>query len=470
MDRSGRLFSSSFSTSVANTQETHATALPGKGSQLYWNFASDDVSQNLQKAARADPDFADVICAAWVYKIERRAINNIGVGELDARRQAFSIGEGLTSEVVQHALIDEESSADPPPTTTIALKIFRSSKQNSQTKTRSARQKVYDSILREMKALAHPSLSNHPHILKLLFIGWSKSHTYPLLAMELGEHGSLDHILRTRGPGPTTRQKRNLTIDIALGLQAIHKAGFIHGDLKPDNIIVFSSDDPARQISAKLSDFGGSSEIYDEHDGAPTHFTPLWSAPEALAKRSKIHWDLADVYSYGLVVASLWANPKGSEEDSEGKDHGADYPGSSSNTELPRSSVLFGFVPFPSGEGQSSDTDSSDEDFSSDEDLPSDEDLLSEHETLSDGESTPEEDNEGLKYMKCLPESHPDSLMSVLRTRITKRSLSAEINPIEIFAILTPALKPNWWDRPEMDDFMVVISKFSKPIGRVIEP
>jgi serine/threonine protein kinase len=460
MDRSGRLFSSSFSTSIAETQETPASALPGERSQHYWNFASDDVSQNLQKAARADPDFADVVCAASVYKIKHKTIDNIGVGDPNTSRQAFSVGAGLTSEVVQHMLIDEASKLDPPPATTIALKIFRSAKRSSPSEARAARQKVYDSILREMKAFGHPSLSNHPHVLRLLFVGWNSNHAYPFLAMELGDHGSLDHILRTRGPGPTTRQKRNLTIDIALGLQAIHKAGFIHGDLKPDNIIVFSSDDPARQISAKLSDFGGSNQIYGERGGAPTHFTPLWSAPEVLAKRSKIYWDRADVYSYGLVVASLWANPKGSEEDSEGKDCGDDYPGSPSKTMLPSSSVLFGSVPLPSGEGLSSN-----EDLSSDEDQSSSED-----ETASDEETPSEEDIEGLRYMKCLPESNPESLLSVLAILITRKSLPVDINPSEIFAILTPTLRTNWWERPEMDDFMVVISKFANAIGRVIEP
>ncbi|KAJ5996312.1 serine threonine protein kinase [Penicillium canescens] len=473
MDRSGRLFSSSFSTFITETQETPASALPGEGSQHYWNLASDDVSQNLQKAARADPDFADVVCAASVYKIKHKTIDNIGVGDPNTSRQTFSIGAGLTSEVVQHMLIDEASKLDPPPATTIALKIFRSAKQGSPSEARAARQKVYDSILREMKAFGHPSLSNHPHVLKLLFVGWNSNYAYPFLAMELGDHGSLDHILRTRGPGPTTRQKRNLTIDIALGLQAIHKAGFIHGDLKPDNIIVFSSGDPARQISAKLSDFGGSNEIYGERDGAPTHFTSLWSAPEVLAKRSKIYWDRADVYSYGLVVASLWANPRGSEEDSEGKDHGDDYAGSRSpsRTMLRSSSVLFGSVPLPSGEGLSSNEDlSSDEDQSSLEDQASNEDLSTEDETPSDEETPSEEDIEGLRYIKCLPESNPESLMSVLAILITRKSLPADINPSEVFAILTPTLRTNWWERPEMDDFMVVISEFANAIGRVVEP
>ncbi|KAL4868117.1 hypothetical protein BDV12DRAFT_170096 [Aspergillus spectabilis] len=51
-------------------------------------------------------------------------------------------------------------------------------------------------------------------------------------------------------------------------------------------------------------EFGGSDEIHGERFGTPTHFTLLWCAPEVLGKGPDIPWNLADLYSYGLVVAS----------------------------------------------------------------------------------------------------------------------------------------------------------------------
>ncbi|KAJ5504839.1 serine threonine protein kinase [Penicillium fimorum] len=435
MDRSGRLFS--FRTSSFNTdaQKTVMPALPVNPlSQAYLNLETDDILLKLQQAAREDPDFVDVVQAASFYDIPSRSIDRIGLEGPDQVRQVLSIGSGLTSEVVQHMLVDEKSKLQPPPSTTIALKIFRSTKLGSPSDAKAARQKVYSSILKEMMAFGHSTLSSHPHILKLLFIGWNLDHAYPILAMELGDYGSLDYIIRAPGPGPTARQKRHLTIDIALGLQAIHEAGFTHGDLKPDNIIVFSSEDPTRQVVAKLTDFGGSDKMLGEHAGTPTHITPLWSAPEVLGKHSKIHWRVADVYSYGLVVASLWAGRESSEiyggRAGDEDDDWYDKPASSST--LSSSSILSN--------------------------------------VSNSGSLAPDEDQEGLRYLKKLPEDHPYSLMSFLRERITKESLPANIDPSELFAILAPTLKTDWRERPDMDKLMMVISEFSNAIERAIEP
>ncbi|KAJ5173833.1 uncharacterized protein N7500_001764 [Penicillium coprophilum] len=428
MDRSGRLISfgtSSFSTSA---QDTATTTLPDDLLQVELNLASDDVALKLQQAARADPDFIDVFWASVHYDIRNRTIDKVGLEGPDEKRQVFSIGSGLTSEVVQH-MVDQDSDPRPLPSSTTALKIFRSTKMDSPTPThaKAARQKVYHSILKEMMAFCHSSLRGHPHILNLLFIGWSADHTYPLLGMELGDHGSLDYVIRAPGPGPTTQQKRHLTIDIALGLQAIHEAGFIHGDLKPDNIIIFSSEDPTRQLVAKLTDFGGSNQMHGEHAGTPTHITPLWSAPEVLGKHLKVDWRFADVYSYGLVVANLWAGREGS----------GGYGQSAGNRD-----------------DEWCDTSSSSSVLSS---------------LASCVSLAPEEDQEGLRSLKKLPEDHPNSLMAFLRGRITAKSLPADINPSEIFEILTPTLKTDWRKRPNMNKLMVIESDFANAIGRTIE-
>lgn len=424
MDRSGRLFSFDEGSSNTSHQATASNAAPAAPLQNYLNMRGDEVSLKLQEAARLDPDFVDVVLAADLYGIPSRALDGIGIKNGDLWRQIYSIGTGLTAEVVQHTMeSDERPERATPPDKTIALKIFQSTRLASPNKTKAARLKVYDSILKEMKAFSHPSLSSHPNILKLLFIGWNVHQPYPMLATELGDYGSLDYIIRSWGPGPTVRQKRNITIDIALGLQAIHHAGITHGDLKPDNIIVFSHEDPTRQVVAKLTDFGGSDETYvAESFVKPMHFTPLWCAPEVLGKDPDIPWNSADIYSYGLVVASLWAGPESSGPRSEGKVHEEGY-------ESQGASVLSGSVS-----------------------LASDQDI------------------EGLEYIKNLPENHPDSVMSVLKRRLTRETLPAGIDPGELFAILNPALRTYWWERPDTEELMVLISNFARTLGRIVEP
>lgn len=421
MDRSGRLFSvdeglSGFSNEVggSNTPQDeppHRILSPGE----------DEILRKLEEAARSDPDFADVILAARLYGIPSKAISGIGIKERDFGRDIYTVGAGLTAEVVQHTMSTGEGNSVTGKT--IALKIFQSTRLASPNQTKAARQKVYQSILKEMIVFRNPSLSSHPNILRLLFVGWNLHQPYPMLATELGDHGSLDYILRTYGPGPTVQQKRNITVDIAEGLLAIHNAGMTHGDLKPDNIIVFSHADPTRQIMAKLADFGGSSMIYTKEQFVkPTHFTPLWCAPEALGKERDIPWHYADLYSYGLVVASLWVG-SGDSRDSNGESlHG-------NQQEAQGVTILSGFVSLAS-----------------------------------------DQHNEGLEYIKSLPENHPDSVMSILKKRLTKESLPAGIDPSELFAILTPALRTNWWDRPDREDFMAIISDFAHTFGRAIAP
>lgn len=100
-------------------------------------------------------------------------------------------------------------------------------------------------------------------------------------------------------------QGAHVTIDIALGLQALHDQKFIHGDLKPGNTILFRHSDPSRQLIAKLTDFGGASR-----SEAPGFITSLWSAPEVLHGDDDVDWEKSDVYSYGLIVASIWGRPE----------------------------------------------------------------------------------------------------------------------------------------------------------------
>lgn len=221
----------------------------------------------------------------------------------------ITLGSGLTSTVEQYTTTDDDS-FHVPPGTVVALKTFRSA-----TDSRLARQAVFECIVREIEVLAHPLVAGHPNIVQLCFIGWRNDDEFPGLAMEHAAYGSLDFLIRGAWAGlspPQVQQIReHLTLDILMGLHAIHKAGFVHGDLKPENILVMSHPDKSRQAIAKIIDFGGSSRLAGHDGGRPRHYTPLWCAPEVLNEDSDIDWVKADVYSYGLIVGSLWVDVPG---------------------------------------------------------------------------------------------------------------------------------------------------------------
>lgn len=117
--------------------------------------------------------------------------------------------------------------------------------------------------------------------------------------------GTLDDCLQHLRSYDSALRKTHLSCDIALGLAALHACGFVHGDIKPSNIILQSH--PSRAVVAKLSDFNGvcPKESYGSN---PYSFgTPEWQAPEAIMlEEENIDWQLCDVYSAVMVMATIW--------------------------------------------------------------------------------------------------------------------------------------------------------------------
>jgi serine/threonine protein kinase len=92
--------------------------------------------------------------------------------------------------------------------------------------------------------------------------------------------------------------KLSLFRDVAEGLQALHSCKVAHGDLKLQNILVYSN--PQEAFTAKLSDVGGA--LLDNPAGfqKPTGIPP-WTAPEYKMERPREHLLLSDIYAWGLL-------------------------------------------------------------------------------------------------------------------------------------------------------------------------
>ena len=197
--------------------------------------------------------------------------------------------------------------------TLVALKLFKvSDDEQKSTSKIEDRRAVYQSILKELEVLSDPRLRAHENICQLLFVCWIDESNVPALALELAAFGSLEDVLIAEGYGLSHRQKMSITVDIALGLAAIHACSFVHGDLKPGNIVLFRHE--ARQIVAKVTDVGGSEVMASRETGdppsGPALATPAWCAPEVAYLEKSIDWQKADSYAYGLVVASVWCRPE----------------------------------------------------------------------------------------------------------------------------------------------------------------
>ncbi|XXG95562.1 hypothetical protein Hte_001827 [Hypoxylon texense] len=354
--------------------------------------------------------FFDIIQASDQYKLPFVQLNDLGTRASSLRpplREIFSLGEGLTSKVIRHQT-DDSTNHIVSSGSIVALKVFRPRDHDSASTPSTARHEVYKAIFREIQAYCQPSLRNHPNIAQLLFIGLQQGSPFPVLAIELGQHGSLDFIIREANPGPTPAQKRHITLDIALGLRGVHQAGFIYGDLKPDNVLIMAHPDPCRQLVAKLIDFGGSSKLAGQNPGKPAHFTPLWSAPEVLNEDYDIDWEKADVYSFGLVAASLWTQRDGSLSlDPKGSCFLSLFTGDYSDASIVEPTLL---------------------------------------------------------AIKCTPGLCIRFLQTIL-----DRYKVEDMDKSELLDILTPILNPKFWQRPDTESLLELLVGFGATVGRNIQ-
>jgi serine/threonine protein kinase len=99
---------------------------------------------------------------------------------------------------------------------------------------------------RECRAMG--MLSDHPGIVTVFDAGFT-AEGRPYLAMELMEHGSLAQRLRQQGP-LNWGEVLATGIKIAGALEMAHRAGILHRDVKPENILLSGYGEP------KLTDFG----------------------------------------------------------------------------------------------------------------------------------------------------------------------------------------------------------------------
>lgn len=137
-------------------------------------------------------------------------------------------------------------------------------------------------------------------------IGLQIDETRIKIMMEEATGGSLLTFLKSANLNPT--EKTDLLLKIALGLLQIHQMNVIHGDVKPDNVLIFYNTS-TREITPKISDFGSAHLITTED---PTFVSNAirtdlaYCAPEVLIQFSPGR-NLAITYTakvdiYGLAL------------------------------------------------------------------------------------------------------------------------------------------------------------------------
>ena len=170
---------------------------------------------------------------------------------------------------------------------TVALKVIKSSFLQHLNEKRFSEER---NVLAQME---------HAHICRMYEGGVTQDGVLYLVMEYIDGFSLAEYLERVK---PSIADRIDLFIKLCDAVRYAHSRAIIHGDLKPDNILVTNSGDP------KLLDFGVARFL----DSNPTdeigypgslRLTPQYAAPEQLLGESTS--TISDIYSLGIVLYEL---------------------------------------------------------------------------------------------------------------------------------------------------------------------
>lgn len=151
--------------------------------------------------------------------------------------------------------------------------------------------------LREIQSLRK---IQHPNLIKLREVVRENNELF--LVFEYCEKNifQMQHQRAEQGGAKpfNDREIRSIMCQVLLGLQAIHKNGFMHRDLKPENLLVMGD-------HLKIADFGLAKEIRSRPPFTEYVSTRWYRAPE-LVLHSDHYNSPIDIWACGVIFAELY--------------------------------------------------------------------------------------------------------------------------------------------------------------------
>ena len=152
-----------------------------------------------------------------------------------------------------------------------------------------------DVIQRFIQEYALLTQITHPNVARIYDQGFEGAHAF--ISMEYFSGGDLRAMMKN---GVSPELAIAILIQVAGGLAAVHDAGVMHRDLKPDNIMIRADG------SLAIADFGiakSFSELFGNTQHGQVVGTPHYMAPEqALGGRADAR---SDIYSLGAMFYEL---------------------------------------------------------------------------------------------------------------------------------------------------------------------
>ncbi|KAI1109889.1 kinase-like domain-containing protein [Nemania sp. NC0429] len=193
-------------------------------------------------------------------------------------------------------------------------------------KARDAGNEIFLPLIKEIAILRHRHIDGHPNINELQGISWDitpKSHTadetagltrredafniWPVLVFQKSEYGDLHQFATSpEGRKLSISDRLQLCVDVGNVLATMQSHHIIHGDVKPQNVLIYGSESQGALVMAKMIDFGFSFWHSDDETRIPVPRSWPWYAPECdeYPDFTPLEARKTDVFSYGMLC--LW--------------------------------------------------------------------------------------------------------------------------------------------------------------------
>jgi serine/threonine-protein kinase len=147
-------------------------------------------------------------------------------------------------------------------------------------------------FLREARAMAQVQ---HPHVVTIHAFG---DHCgTPYFVMEYIPGASLERLLSIQGQALAFDQAIGILDQICRGVEAVHRAGALHCDIKPANVLIGPS------FRVAVADLGLARTVGERP--ATQGGTPGYVAPEIIRDDGRVPDERADIYAVGALAYRL---------------------------------------------------------------------------------------------------------------------------------------------------------------------
>ena len=158
--------------------------------------------------------------------------------------------------------------------------------------------------VQSLQKLCKESLSSqkgYDNIIKLKEIIFEKKNGKLSLVFEYMET-DLYELMKKRSPNRLTEDEiKDITYQMLLGLFHMHKYGFFHRDMKPENLLLTGK-------KVKIADFGLAREIRSIPPFTEYVSTRYYRAPECIL-RSQNYNSPVDIWAVGCIMAEMYMHP-----------------------------------------------------------------------------------------------------------------------------------------------------------------